>query len=407
MIDLTPLDVRNKRGDFKKLMRGYDPQEVDVFLEMTAERLEALVRENLQMRDRLQTLQGQVDAQAGREQAVQDALVTAQELRKDIREQAQREADHLLREAESEARRLIAEAETEARTRVRSVERQVDHAHHSLQELERRRVRFLQEFRALLQRELDVVEVEEHRAPVEDRTIDLDLGSGRGAARDRGPEPAGEDRAEDADAEVEAQGMADEGSGRAMDGEGMWTADVDAEAAAGTHVEPAADVGGEDASDQDSPDRPASPDAWGSRSGAVEAAGGPAGDAAIRRVGERSGMRADGPGADGAGLRGGHTEDAGAVDVADLQPEGHPGAIEEPPPAAPPDRSLELEARESGGDSASVTDYPDVPDLETVLAEAGMDEVRPPPPDEVASPRATRRAEDSLILFDQEDELID
>ena len=25
MIDLTPLDVRNKRGDFKKLMRGYDP----------------------------------------------------------------------------------------------------------------------------------------------------------------------------------------------------------------------------------------------------------------------------------------------------------------------------------------------------------------------------------------------
>ena len=37
MIDLTPLDVRNKRGDFKKLMRGYDPQEVDVFLEIAAE----------------------------------------------------------------------------------------------------------------------------------------------------------------------------------------------------------------------------------------------------------------------------------------------------------------------------------------------------------------------------------
>ena len=34
MIDLTPLDVRNKRGDFKKLLRGYDPQEVDVFLEL-------------------------------------------------------------------------------------------------------------------------------------------------------------------------------------------------------------------------------------------------------------------------------------------------------------------------------------------------------------------------------------
>ncbi|NNL30998.1 MAG: DivIVA domain-containing protein, partial [Gemmatimonadetes bacterium] len=77
MIDLTPLDVRNKRGDFKKLMRGYDPQEVDVFLELVAERLEALVRENIQLRDRTAALQEQVEAQTGREQAVQDALVTA------------------------------------------------------------------------------------------------------------------------------------------------------------------------------------------------------------------------------------------------------------------------------------------------------------------------------------------
>ena len=41
MIDLTPLDVRNKRGDFKKkLGGGYDPAEVDVFLELAADRLE-------------------------------------------------------------------------------------------------------------------------------------------------------------------------------------------------------------------------------------------------------------------------------------------------------------------------------------------------------------------------------
>ena len=57
MIDLTPLDVRNKRGDFKRLMRGYDPQEVDIFLELVAERLEGLVRENLQLKDRTATLQ--------------------------------------------------------------------------------------------------------------------------------------------------------------------------------------------------------------------------------------------------------------------------------------------------------------------------------------------------------------
>ena len=103
MIDLTPLDVRNKRGDFKKVLRGYDSQEVDVFLEIAAERLEQIVRENIGLREKSSVLEQQVTSQTGREQAVQEALVTAQELRADIHGQAKRESDHLLHEAEAEA----------------------------------------------------------------------------------------------------------------------------------------------------------------------------------------------------------------------------------------------------------------------------------------------------------------
>ena len=44
MIDLTPLDVRKKRGDFGKGLRGYDPAEVDGFLELVGERMEELVK---------------------------------------------------------------------------------------------------------------------------------------------------------------------------------------------------------------------------------------------------------------------------------------------------------------------------------------------------------------------------
>jgi DivIVA domain-containing protein len=188
MIDLTPLDVRNRRGDFKKLMRGYDPQEVDVFLELIAERLEALVRENLSLKERTQMLQEQVSSQAERERAVQDALVTAQELRADIREQSRRESETIIKEAETEARRIIVEAEAEARTKLRNSERQIDQATDSLVEMERRRIRFLKEYRLLLEREFDVVEVEESRTPLERRAIDLDLGPRRRtepATRDR------------------------------------------------------------------------------------------------------------------------------------------------------------------------------------------------------------------------------
>lgn len=175
MIDLTPLDVRNKRGDFRKSMRGYDAQEVDVFLEMVAERLEALVRENIQLRERVESLGQQVSSQTGREQAVHEALVTAQELRADMQSQAQREAKLILTEAETEARRRVTEADAEVRQRLRDAQRKLDQAHDALQELERRRVRFLKQFKQLLAHEMDAVEVEEERPPLEERPIKVDL----------------------------------------------------------------------------------------------------------------------------------------------------------------------------------------------------------------------------------------
>lgn len=191
MIDLTPLDVRNKRGDFKKNLRGYDPQEVDTFLELAAERLEQLVMENLRLGDRVEALQEQVDSQSGREKAVQEALVTAQELRSEMRGHAERESELVLAEARTEARRLVAEAEAEARTLLRDTERRLEEGRQALEELERRRHRFLKSFRQLLEREMDVVQVEEERAPLEEHPIELDLlGGFGGEAEAPADEPA-------------------------------------------------------------------------------------------------------------------------------------------------------------------------------------------------------------------------
>lgn len=181
MIDLTPLDVRKKKGDFGKAMRGYDVQQVDAFLDLAADRMEELTLELLTLRDRAAQLQVLVDAQVGRERAVQDALVTAQSLREQIKEQAGREADIARREAEIEARRLLADAV-----------RQVEDRREALEELERKRERFLRALRRLLERELDMVSVEEGRTPLEDAPVDLELSGGRQAgethpARASGP----------------------------------------------------------------------------------------------------------------------------------------------------------------------------------------------------------------------------
>jgi DivIVA domain-containing protein len=168
MIDLTPLDVRKKRGDFRKLMRGYDPSEVDTFLELAAERLEELVKENMLLRERSERLQEQVSALTERERAVNEALVTAQEIRGEIKAQAQREADLLRKEAQAEGRRILAEAD-----------RDVEQRRSALGELERRRLRFLGSFRQVLERELDALSVEEGRSPLEESPLDLELRGGR------------------------------------------------------------------------------------------------------------------------------------------------------------------------------------------------------------------------------------
>ncbi len=183
MIDLTPLDVRKKRGDFRRLLRGYDPEEVDTFMDLVAERFEELVRENLSLVEKTGRLETQLHALEGRENAVQEALVSAQKLREEVKDQSRRDAEVLRDQANREAKLLKAEAEAEVARLLGEAEGLLRERQRALEELERSRLKFLKSFRGLLERELDSVEVEESRRPLEDVPLELEL---------RGWFPAGE-----------------------------------------------------------------------------------------------------------------------------------------------------------------------------------------------------------------------
>lgn len=175
MIDLTPLDVRKKRGDFRQKLRGYDPEEVDTFLELVEDRLEVLVKDNLTLKDKVQLLEARLETLEGREQAVQDALVSAQALRKEVQDQARRDAEKLGEQVRRETDLRRREAEADLGARFREAEDLLKERQRALEELERNRRRFLKAFRSLLEREMDSVEVEESRRPLEDAPLDLEL----------------------------------------------------------------------------------------------------------------------------------------------------------------------------------------------------------------------------------------
>jgi DivIVA domain-containing protein len=106
---LTPHDVRSQ--EFHKIMRGYDPTQVESFKQRVAEELDRLLRERTALDERLKNQIEQLRSFRERERAMNDALIAAQQLRSDIQAQADREAEVILREARAEAARIVERAE--------------------------------------------------------------------------------------------------------------------------------------------------------------------------------------------------------------------------------------------------------------------------------------------------------
>jgi DivIVA domain-containing protein len=150
---LTPLDVR--RYDFGKSLRGYDPERVEQFREQVAEELERLTRQTQELEAKAKGFHEQLRAFRERDKALNDALVSAQQLRGEIREQSEREAQLIIREARSDADRYM----ENGRTEIRKIE-----AH--LAELERARRNHLAQLRVMAERHLaDIMAAEQAPSP--------------------------------------------------------------------------------------------------------------------------------------------------------------------------------------------------------------------------------------------------
>ena len=191
MMDLTPLDVRKKKEDFRRVVRGYDPAEVDGFLDIVSDRLEDLVGRELRLREQTDLLREQLVAFQDRERALNEALVTAQELREEARAQAEKTADLRVREAERQAEIIL-----------RDAEQAVQGARRGLDDLRVRRSGFLRSLRSTIEHFSAELDEEERRAgkelEAEDSVIDT-----RGEEQEGGEQDSASD--ESAHDEVDHQ----------------------------------------------------------------------------------------------------------------------------------------------------------------------------------------------------------
>ncbi len=149
---LTPLDVR--RFEFAGALRGYDKAKVDQFRDQVADELERVTRANQELDAKAKGLAEQLKQFKDRDKALNDALVSAQQLRAEIREQADRESQLILREARAEGDRLL----DQARTDIRRLTTDIDN-------LERVRRTYLLSLRTMVEKQLAEVQALASAAP--------------------------------------------------------------------------------------------------------------------------------------------------------------------------------------------------------------------------------------------------
>jgi cell division initiation protein len=117
---LTPLDIHNK--EFKKGFRGYNEVEVDEFLDQVVRDYEESLRDNAELKSRIQDLEAKVQQYRSMEETLNNTLVVAQRTADEVKATSHREAEVILEKARLEAARALDDANQKMRSTVQDME---------------------------------------------------------------------------------------------------------------------------------------------------------------------------------------------------------------------------------------------------------------------------------------------
>jgi len=156
---LTPLEIKQKK--FRSVFRGCHVAEVEEFLQLVSEEMEELVRDNNELKAKMQGLEEQLEMFQSREKTLKETLFTAQKMADDVKVLAERESRSILSAAELEGERLIHEAVGRRETLVSEIH-----------DLKRQRVQFESTLRNSVEihlKMLDALHDQEYEKPADEK----------------------------------------------------------------------------------------------------------------------------------------------------------------------------------------------------------------------------------------------
>lgn len=107
---LTPLDIQQQQ--FRTAFGGFDKKEVDAFLDVLANDVETLMRENNALREEARRKDAEIQDHRERERTLKETMITATRITEDIKQNARKESEIVVAQAESQAEQIIQNAHT-------------------------------------------------------------------------------------------------------------------------------------------------------------------------------------------------------------------------------------------------------------------------------------------------------
>lgn len=117
---LKPIDIHNV--DFKRSLKGYNPEEVDQFLATVVSKYESVYQENLKLREEIGQLRRELAEQENQGQDVLDLISLTKQTVQELKKMSQQEAANIVEAAKSEAGRIVSEAHLEGERMLSDVE---------------------------------------------------------------------------------------------------------------------------------------------------------------------------------------------------------------------------------------------------------------------------------------------
>ena len=106
---LTAMEVEGQ--EFPRKVRGYDPDDVRLYLRSVAAEIEKLNLENGSLREELGRLKEQIHEHRDRDRSLRETLVTAKEMAEGLKDRSREESDLMIKEARLKSERLLERAQ--------------------------------------------------------------------------------------------------------------------------------------------------------------------------------------------------------------------------------------------------------------------------------------------------------